>query len=711
MQKAHSNINWENLPSKNTPLGAYLLNKQDREIDVIDDRVLALYGYQDRVAQSEKNAKESEVNAKTSETNAKQSELLAKQYAEKAFSGTPEGYGQLIEDVRLIDIKETTDTTLANSKDGGYKLLSMSGKTVQKKYSGKNLLNPLTVEHNFVGSGLSIATNSEYDMYEMFEVGEYVLSWGKNSTGYVYIIYYDENKNIILRDVRTASVENSALVDATKGSYFRIMHGNPSIYSGAFPVDVQLEKGTVATDYEPYCGGTPSPNPSYPQSLNHPADCVEMVQGYYNADTGIYAYAMTSVCSKNKIPCKAGDNAKIKYDGVYKNIYIFFYGTNGFISAFNTNGESYIVPSGATHFTFRVDFDSNTDVATVGKITLTINGKYVLQIREHGKNFLSYDKTVVSLVKSSERTKLVYTNKYTNLPSGTYKVIVPDLKMANSSRGLYCQLYDFKGAVLASSQILTEKDGVFQMTFTTTEDSAIQYAYLYLHGSDNDNATATFSEIMIVKDDVTDYTYEPYKEKVATVLLDAPLCETDVMSRTEVVRNRHTIDLGTLNWTKPTSRFEAKLPIPAKPITRYGVANILCTSYPAGSYGYMIDENIDKAIGTYMDGQYIELRDSSFTDVTEFKNAMSGVIAEYELATPTIEVLDTDSQIALNSLETFNGVTYINVDSRVLPAEIKGEYGTSKVGARTLKNELRNDTLEIKYNELAVALVATESGV
>lgn len=108
MQKAHSNINWENLPSKNTPLGAYLLNKQDREIDVIDDRVLSLYGYESRAAESEKNAKESAVNAKTSEENAKQSELLAKEYADRAFIATPEGYQKVLDDVESN--KESIDS-------------------------------------------------------------------------------------------------------------------------------------------------------------------------------------------------------------------------------------------------------------------------------------------------------------------------------------------------------------------------------------------------------------------------------------------------------------------------------------------------------------------------------------------------------------------------------------------------------------------------
>ena len=42
MQKAHSNINWQNVPSTATPLNQTNLNAMDQAIDVIDDRVVAM---------------------------------------------------------------------------------------------------------------------------------------------------------------------------------------------------------------------------------------------------------------------------------------------------------------------------------------------------------------------------------------------------------------------------------------------------------------------------------------------------------------------------------------------------------------------------------------------------------------------------------------------------------------------------------------------
>ena len=42
MQKAHSNINWENYPSTDTPINETNLNAMDNAIDTIDDRVIVL---------------------------------------------------------------------------------------------------------------------------------------------------------------------------------------------------------------------------------------------------------------------------------------------------------------------------------------------------------------------------------------------------------------------------------------------------------------------------------------------------------------------------------------------------------------------------------------------------------------------------------------------------------------------------------------------
>lgn len=134
MQKAYSRINWHNEPSTETALGANNLNKVDKALDTIDDRVLSLYGYESRAAESEKNAKESEINAKTSETNAKQSELLAKEYADSAFIATPEGYREVLE---LVEENKSSINSV-NNEIGNADISNIGNGTITDAISSIN---------------------------------------------------------------------------------------------------------------------------------------------------------------------------------------------------------------------------------------------------------------------------------------------------------------------------------------------------------------------------------------------------------------------------------------------------------------------------------------------------------------------------------------------------------------------------------------------
>ncbi len=554
MQKAYSRINWENEPSENTPLGANNLNKVDMALNTIDDRVLSLYGYEGRVAVSEQNAKTSEQNAKASADNAKQSELLAKQYADRAFSGTPEGYDKLVEDVRLMDIKQTTDTTLSNSKEGGYKLVSMSGNSVQN--------------------------------------------------------------------------------------------------------------------------GTPTPET--PISINNVGDCVEMMQGGYSSSTGAWASNGGYVCSKNLIPCKSGDVVKVTVGGTTDGVMLTYYNDSGFSSYGWIEGVkaeySFTIPSGITKFALNVRNVSGITLDTVGKISLTINGKYVVQIVELGED--------VALNITKENGYLDSTGAIVSFEGWSHKIVEINSR------------YDYliSGGTLGSSpkHCLYDSNMRFISYFETNNNDIlvtppISAKYLGISFQSRSNPSVQI-------------------QKVATVLLNEPLRDTDVMSRTEVARKRASVVFdGSETWYMGNGYFYIKVENGAytKDVlsTHYKNDNSLSTT----NHGNIWINTASQLI----------VVDTRFTSVGDFKAWLveNNVTVEYELAEPIIEELDNESKIALNSLETFDTVTYINVDSRVKPSEIVSEYGTSKVGAITLKNELKNDTLEIKYNELAVALLSVGSEV
>lgn len=78
--------------------------------------------------------------------------------------------------------------------------------------------------------------------------------------------------------------------------------------------------------------------------------------------------------------------------------------------------------------------------------------------------------------------------------------------------------------------------------------------------------------------------------------------------------------------------------------------------------------------------------------------ASNNVTVDYQLATPTFEPLPLADQIALHELETFDTVTYISTDSEIEPV-MEVEYGTSKVGAYTIKALNNSEIALLKQEE------------
>jgi len=117
-----------------------------------------------------------------------------------------------------------------------------------------------------------------------------------------------------------------------------------------------------------------------------------------------------------------------------------------------------------------------------------------------------------------------------------------------------------------------------------------------------------------------------------------------------VTRRYGIVDLGTLNWNYiPTSGQERFVSssirnLVKKPATNADNANIISSAYDTFNITHAFEK--DKIIAMYIDGDIL-VRDTSYTDATAFKAAMSGVYLVYELATPTTETAEpyTNPQI------------------------------------------------------------------
>lgn len=104
-----------------------------------------------------------------------------------------------------------------------------------------------------------------------------------------------------------------------------------------------------------------------------------------------------------------------------------------------------------------------------------------------------------------------------------------------------------------------------------------------------------------------------------------------------VTRKYGVVDLGTLNWRSATDStgqyFVSTLSPTAKSKTGSELGNNICSKYPISASTNVYDGSL--AISNQ--GTTLYVRDTSYTDATAFKSAMSGVMLVYELATPTTE--------------------------------------------------------------------------
>lgn len=255
-----------------------------------------------------------------------------------------------------------------------------------------------------------------------------------------------------------------------------------------------------------------------------------------------------------------------------------------------------------------------------------------------------------------EGTQITFTNSVSSyglgfpvrvIPGQSYSLeITPVLNPINGYRTV--SWYDENGYFIKYD----ERTQTQQNLFIAPERA--YWGVVLLFGSAN-NTTCSYKDICFHLSTLRTG-YVPYKEPKAisfasTELLGAgeahdtiEVVEGDKVAGIQRYNLVHvkrvgTVDLGTLSWNYNSTykRFGASF-------TNGGAAgggantkaNIICPIYSneTGNHAYSgPDGGYDKCISLYIATFYI--CDSSYTDATAFKTAMSGVIVNYELATPT----------------------------------------------------------------------------
>ena len=309
------------------------------------------------------------------------------------------------------------ETHLADSDNGKIMDMMVYGKSKQKQYSGKNLLNATlqTTTQNGItctanGDG-TYTLNGTATTITTFDIAQDVSCSSFRLVGCpvggVHDVSYElqARTNNLIYGYDTGDGKN---IKADENFFIRIrintgINCNNLIFK---PMIVDAEKYPDATydDFEPYTGGIPSPNPDYPQEiksvvnptvkvcgknlLNYDAwsqaNCANGKAVYENNGVTITAlrndaftdFDISKFPTTARIPVNVGETITISWDEpLNKNGRVFVFGnasTSNMIYVDNSSSKQlkYTIPSGVTFITFRFGVGNAGDTISYRNIQI-----------------------------------------------------------------------------------------------------------------------------------------------------------------------------------------------------------------------------------------------------------------------------------------------------------------------------------------------------
>jgi hypothetical protein len=206
------------------------------------------------------------------------------------YTETVENVKNLQSDVKKLDANKITkfytnnngDTVLNDSDDGKIQDLIIYGKSEQKQYTGKNLLNyekwkTVNIENGtavYENNGVTITAESEdaYTDYTsenakiLVTVGKtYILSWEseqiEGSRAFIF------PNGMIANSVEVKNEKQVKYTVPVGIDYITFRVGVLKKGQTISFKNIMFEEGSERTDFEPYTGGKPSPSPEYPQEI------------------------------------------------------------------------------------------------------------------------------------------------------------------------------------------------------------------------------------------------------------------------------------------------------------------------------------------------------------------------------------------------------------------------------------------------------------
>ena len=630
------------------------------------------------------------------------------------------------------------------------------GNTYQNSTSGKNLLDYIT-GFNFTHNG-TVNTLSEdgtitvtgkptanytqivtrKDITDILEDGEtYTLSM-TNKQIYVWceVIGVVNEKNTTYYSSRKTNNGETFTID--KSQYDRydmyIITATTKNWGDSdrtISSKFQLEKGDSKTEFEPYTGGQPSPNPDYPQEIISCGDRTKSLfdlskVSEYTTASGI----QISVVQEN-VKVK-GTNSSSSAVGVYLNSTDNYYS----LKAGKTYVAKYITGQSASASTYRLDIRPTSSTGTVlayetGENGLSytptedINIRFYVRIPANGTVDLSgeimfeesdtlhdyepYGYKIPVNVRSDNLFNMQYANAYIGganartyedkntvaktgfikcKPNTTYSI----KKFENSDR---FSIFDFPRIAVRNDELnlLYRNNDVSECTVTTNADA--EYLYIYVStGSEAKTPLMVVSESSIIPQK-----YVAYLDETTNIYLDEPLRKIDGYSdyvdfiNGKVVRKiKETLLDDSIAWN--TKQFangkriytsSSNIDSNMRAVTSNSqVGYLLSNQYKAEKLENILALSVRYGIGI-SSTSYFSILNQEYDSVTEFLQALhdNPVILDYALSTPTKE------DIELPNINLIEGKNIITIGTEVFDVFEVEYYSKEIIDISDYKYNLR----------------------
>ena len=208
------------------------------------------------------------------------------------------------------------ETHLADSDKGKIMDMMLYGKSEQKQYSGKNLINSEEYYSKYKQSDGTYKGRANDFNRILVPISKYI---GTQITVSCKVIVPSVTSAVYVKATINGTAVNGNTIASNKSGVTAITivpeTENDTIVitygvggDGIIVVsEFQIEKGSEATSYEPYTGGIPSPNPDYPQEIKSVVNPTVKVSSEDETESQTVALPYTF----NAIPVSSGGNVTI----------------------------------------------------------------------------------------------------------------------------------------------------------------------------------------------------------------------------------------------------------------------------------------------------------------------------------------------------------------------------------------------------------------